>query len=50
MSICMLHHILFLVPLKGAWLSDRYVSQVPGGRAQVAATGPHVFAAVALVK
>lgn len=41
---------VFVVPLKGALLSDRYVSQVQGGRAQVAATRPHVFAAVALVK
>lgn len=44
----MLHHV-FVVLWKGAWVSDRYLSQVPGGIAQVAATQPHVFLVVALV-
>lgn len=34
---------------RGRAVVDRYLSQVPGRIAQVAATRPHVFAAVALV-
>lgn len=37
----MLYYV-FVVLLEGAWLSDRYLSQVPGGAAQVAASLGHM--------